>query len=137
MRAARKMLVPCGRVRPFFNGPYATMYPSRPYESDHSLATWRVTEISRAHRVGEDGAKIVRFQRGTEAVKFRNADTIYAGATGPRAAIFQCAVRHSYSRDVFTEPSTAYHNGASLEKTACVALASAKLARSYCHAGAR
>jgi len=87
MRATRKMLVPCGRVRRFFKGPSAKMYPRRPYVNDHHLATWRVPAIIRAHRVVEDGAQIVRF-KGAEAVKLRFADTIYAGAKGPRAEFF-------------------------------------------------
>jgi hypothetical protein len=68
-------------------------------------------------------------------VKFRNADKIYAGATGPVAANLQFTVRHSHSRDVFAKPSTADHNGASLKRRA--SRWRRRNWRSCCHAGAR
>jgi len=40
-------------------------------------------------------------------MKFRIADTIYAGATGLRASLFQRTARNSYTHDVLTNPSTA------------------------------
>ena len=57
--------------------------------------------------VRDDGARIVRFKGALKFLKFRIADTIYAGATGQRAACFQCAVRDSNSRDVLTKSFTA------------------------------
>jgi len=52
---------------------------------------------------------------GHEALKFRIADTIYAGAMGPRAAFFQRAVRDAYSRNALTKTSPAEYGDASLK----------------------
>ena len=59
------------------------------------------TSRGRRRRLRKDCA----FRRGTGWLKFKIADTIYAGATAARAAFFQCAVRDSYIRHVRSSPS--------------------------------